>query len=312
MNAAQERTAAGPAQIVTGLYGLLPGDFTAARNQRAAEAAKAGDKDLGKRLKALPKPSAAAWLANTLVRQQSQSITDVLALGASLREAQADLDREELRKLNSERHRMLRTLAREARELAARLGHPVSAGVAAEVEQTLWAAMTDADAANALATGRLIRPLEANGWEPVDLEGAVADPDSAEPLVAPGASGTAPRPARTSVPGDGGGSGQQPAAKAQAIRAAQDVLAEAAQKAREAEDRLAELQTEAEQQQAARDALTDEVDDLRERIRELEHEVSAVDRRRGALERSRDAARREARAARRAQEKAETKLDSLR
>jgi len=320
MTPSRQQETQDPAEAVTRLYGLLPGEFTAARNAEAAAATREGHPDLGKRLKALPKPSAAAWLANMLIREEGPSIASVLALGASLREAQADLDREELRRLNSERHRMLRSLAREARELAERLGNPVSAAVAAEVEQTLWAAMTDPDAAAALASGRLVRGLEANGWEPVDLDGAVADPESASPLVAAGAGGKQRAPGSGKGTGSGSGSQegptgasrQQQAAHAKALREAEEELAGARESAEQAERRLTEVQSEVQSQTSFRDGLTDEIDDLRDRIRELEREVSELDRRRGALERSRDKARREARSARRAVEKAEAKLDSLR
>ncbi len=316
MTPSQKQETEDPGEAITRLYGLLPGQFTAARNAEAAAAARAGDPELGKRFKALPKPSAAAWLTNMLIREEGPSIASVLALGASLREAQADLDREELRRLNAERHRTLRTLAREARELADRLGNPVSAAVEAEVEQTLWAAMTDPDAAAALASGRLVRGLVANGWEPVELDGAVADPDSASPLVSAGARGK-PRSSGSgkgsaAKAGTGGTSRQQQAAQAKALREAEEQLAGARETADQAEQRLAEVQSEVQSQTSFRDGLTDEIDDLRDRIRELEREVSELDRRRGTLERSRDKARREARAARRAVEKAEAKLDSLR
>ena len=314
MTPSQRSEAEDPAEAVTRLYGLLPGQFTASRNAEAAAAARDGHPELGKRLKSLPKPSAAAWLTNMLIREEGPSIASVLSLGASLREAQADLDRDELRRLNSDRHRMLRSLARDARQLAERLGNPVSAAVAAEVEQTLWAAMTDQDAAAALASGRLVRGLEANGWEPVDLDGAVADPDSAVPLVSagasPGAAGGRAGGAAGTSPGKGT-TRQQQAARTKARKEAEKALAGAREAAGQAEHRLAEVQSEVESQASFRDGLTDEIDDLRERIRDLEREVSDLDRRRGALERSRDKARREARAARRAVEKAEAKLDSL-
>ncbi|MEB7503800.1 hypothetical protein [Arthrobacter koreensis] len=313
MTPSQRSEAEDPAEAVTRLYGLLPGEFTASRNAEAAAATRDGHPELGKRLKSLPKPSAAAWLTNMLIREEGPSIASVLSLGASLREAQADLDRDELRRLNSDRHRMLRSLARDARELAERLGNPVSAAVAAEVEQTLWAAMTDPDAAAALASGRLVRGLEANGWEPVDLDGAVADPDSAVPLVSagarPGAAGGRAGKAGTSPAK--GTTRQQQAARTKARKEAEKALAGAREAAEQAEHRLAEVQSEVESQTSFRDGLTEEIDDLRERIRDLEREVSDLDRRRGALERSRDKARREARAARRAVEKAEAKLDSL-
>ena len=317
MTPSQKQETENPGEAITRLYGLLPGQFTAARNTEAAAAARNGDPELGKRLKALPKPSAAAWLTNMLIREEGPAIASVLALGASLREAQADLDREELRRLNAERHRMLRALAREARQLADRLGNPVSAAVAAEVEQTLWAAMTDPDAAAALASGRLVRGLAANGWEPVELDGAVADPDSAAPLVSAASRkqqtpGAGKDTATDSKAGTKGTSRQQQAARAKALRQAEEELSGAREAADQAEQRLAEVQSEVQNQASFRDGLTDEIDDLRDRIRELEREVSELDRRRGTLERSRDKARREARSARRAVEKAEAKLDSLR
>lgn len=314
MSAARTSAGNGAAETVTGLYGLLPAGFTAARNAASAEAARGGDKELGQRLKGLPKPSAAAWLANLLVRKRNRAIADVLGLGASLREAQQDLDREELRRLNAERHRMLRTLVREAQDLAREAGNPVSPAVAAELEQTLWAAMTDAEAAEALATGRLVRSLEANGWEPVDLDGAVADPETASPLVAAGNSGKR-QPRGAAAPaeaGDGEPARQQKADRAKARDAAEQELAAARDSAGQAESRLTAILADLEEQTAARDRLTDEIDELKERIRELDHRVTAVDRQRGTLERSRDSARREVRSARRAVEKAETRLDQLR
>jgi hypothetical protein len=203
----------GKAEAVTELYALLPDAFTAARNQRASEAAKAGDKNLGKAIRALPKPSSAAWLVNMLTLHRPELVSDVLELGAVLREAQSDLDQKQLRQLSGERQRLLRSAAREAGSLAEELGHRVSTAVGAEVEQTLWAAMTDADAAAAAASGQLVRALEANGWDPVDVEGAVADPELVRPPAPGGRPGNMsdpplrrgrkrpPRPGRCAPPG---------------------------------------------------------------------------------------------------------------
>ena len=307
---------------VTELYALVPGEFTAARNRRASDAAKGGDKALGQAIRSLPKPSSAAWLVNMLSLHRAELISEVLELGAVLREAQDDLDQKQLRHLSGERQRLLRAAAREAQNLAAELGHPVSTAVGAEVEQTLWAAMTDADAAEAAASGQLIRALEANGWDPVDVGGAVADPGSVRPLAS-GTQRTRPSPSGTG--GDGSGPAPQPSARAgtgaqawkekaaadRARRAARSSLEEAQREAARAEDALKEAQDEVDAVADRRDELTDEIDELRERIRDLEREVAAVDRRAGTLERARDAARRSARAARRAVEKAQTKLEGL-
>ena len=332
------------AETAAELYALLPEAFTAARNERASAAAKDGDKELGKAIRALPKPSAGAWLVNMLALHRPELIGEVLELGAALREAQSDMDQQQLRQLSGERQRLLRSAAREARGLAEELGRPVSAAVGAEVEQTLWAAMTDADAAAAAASGQLIRTLEANGWEPVQLEGAVADPSSVRPLASGGtqrrpfpapsetdAGGTHPGSGKGTGSGDGAGPGdsavagggtgagaaavgqarKEKAAAARALRAARTSLADAQRNAARAEDSLRAAQDEVDTVADRRDELTDEIDELREQIRGLEREVAAVDRRAGTVERARDAARRTARAARRAVEKAQAKLEGL-
>src|SRR5579863_7354988 len=67
------------------LYGVNPRAFTAARNAKVAEARKAGLADVAASLKQLRKPSAGAWLANLLVREQSKEIETLMDLGASLR-----------------------------------------------------------------------------------------------------------------------------------------------------------------------------------------------------------------------------------
>lgn len=324
---------AGAADAVTELYALMPDAFTAARNQRAADAAKAGDKPSGKAIRALPKPSSAAWLVNMLTLHRPSLVSEVLELGAVLREAQNDLDQKQLRQLSGERQRLLRSAAREARSLAEELGHPVSTAVGAEVEQTLWAAMTDADAAAAASSGQLVRALEANGWDPVDVSGAVADPGSVRPLAngqrrsgpdAASGTGTASgtgsgtgtgRASRAETPGDDAGSAaaarKEKAAAARAQRAARAALQEAQRDAEQAEGTLKAAQQAVDDLADRRDELTDEIDELRERIRDLERLVSTADRRAGTLERERDAARRSARAARRAVEKAQAKLDTL-
>ncbi|MDN3481805.1 hypothetical protein QMA10_07695 [Arthrobacter sp. APC 3897] len=312
------------AQAVAELYALMPDTFTAARNNLAAQATKSGDKELGRAVRALPKPSAGAWLVNMLALHRPELISEVLELGAVLREAQDDMDQQQLRRLSGERQRLLRSAARDARSLAEELGRPVSAAVGAEVEQTLWAAMTDADAAAAAASGQLVHGLEANGWDPVNVEGSVADPASVRPLSASG--GRQRKSASKSDTGSGTGSspgsssGGTPVAKkksagsaaaARALRAAKTSLDDARREAGKAEESLRAAQEEVDAVAARRDELTDEIDDLRDRIRELEHEVAATDRRAGTLERARDGARRTARAARRAVEKAQTKLDDL-
>lgn len=169
------------------LYDLPPARFTAERNARA-KAVKGEAPALAKRIAELRRPSAPAWIVGQLVRHRAERLTQVLELGAELREAQEDLDAATLSQLTKDRRALTAALAREGAELAARQDVNAPPSVLDEVSQTLQAAMADAAAADAITSGRLIRALEAVGFDPVDLTDAVAGPapdgsSSADPQV---------------------------------------------------------------------------------------------------------------------------------
>ncbi|MGA3220105.1 MAG: hypothetical protein ABSE77_13685 [Acidimicrobiales bacterium] len=90
----------GPGTVADELYGLAPADFIAGRDARAAEARHSGDRELADAVKKLRRPSGGAWLANLLVRQRHEQVLDFLDLGAALRDAQARLAHDDLRKLS--------------------------------------------------------------------------------------------------------------------------------------------------------------------------------------------------------------------
>jgi hypothetical protein len=146
------------------LYALPPEDFTAARNARAKAAQADGDRDLAGAIRTLPKPSAAAWLANQLVRRDRSALDPLLALGADLRAATAELDGAAMRTLSRQQPKLVAALVRRAAELAKSSGKPVSQGVARDLEDTLRAAIADADAADQLMSGRLANALQHNGF----------------------------------------------------------------------------------------------------------------------------------------------------
>src|SRR5690606_9142966 len=58
------------AEVARELYAGPPAEFVAARNARAAEVRRAGDRALATRVKALPKPSAPAWAVGLLAREE--------------------------------------------------------------------------------------------------------------------------------------------------------------------------------------------------------------------------------------------------
>lgn len=152
------------------LYGLRPDEFTAARDAAASEA---GERSASRAIKALRRPSVAAWAVNALVRADPGRLEEVLALAAELREAQDDLDATALTALNRQRRDLVAALTRDAVSHAGEAGVSVSASARDDITRTLNAALRDAGAAAAVQTGRLVRALDASGLDPVDLSGAV-------------------------------------------------------------------------------------------------------------------------------------------
>jgi len=146
------------------LYGLWPGEFTAARTAREKEARAAGDKELAGQVKALGKPTTVAWLANRLVRDHGDELQPLLELGDALREATAVLQGEELRSLSQQQHQLVAALVRQARRDAAGSGHRVGEDAARGLEETLRAALADADLSAQLAAGRLTGGLQHAGF----------------------------------------------------------------------------------------------------------------------------------------------------
>jgi hypothetical protein len=156
------------------LYALSPGDFTAARDERVAQARTSGDRDLARAIGALRRPTVSAWLVNQLVRESGDQVGELLALGESLRQAQQDLAGEQVRELSAQRRRLVATLVTEAKRLAERDGRPVGLQVEREVDATLQAALADADAAAAVRAGCLASPLSYAGLGVGDEAGAVS------------------------------------------------------------------------------------------------------------------------------------------
>src|ERR1700712_153141 len=97
-------------EVADELYGLTPEEFTAARNARAKAAQADGDRALADAVKALAKPTAAAWLANQLVRQDPDALDPLLELGSALREATAKLDGAEMRALSRQQPKVVAAL----------------------------------------------------------------------------------------------------------------------------------------------------------------------------------------------------------
>ena len=286
------------------LYALPPDEFTAARNERA-RAAKPKDRDAAARIQELRRPSAAAWLVNQLVRHRPDELDAILDLGADARESQGRFDGAELAQLSRQRRRLVSALAREAGALADELGTPVRAPVLDEVAQTLQAGMSDASAADAVRSGRLVRSLEAVGLE-VDLDGAVA---GGPPAGGAAAGGRRSAPASKQKP-DSDESAERAAAREreqheERKRAADD----AEQRAVEASDALDELERSIADRHRTIDEGTARRDELEAELRTIEEEISDAQRELRGLTRDRDRAARAATLARDEADDARAALD---
>lgn len=162
------------------VYAAPAADFIATRNELAKQLKADGDALGSTRLKALRKPTVAAWIANLVARKLPDELDDLLALGDEFREATADLDGERLRDLTPKRHRLLDKLAKEAARLAADEGQKVSADVGQKLRETLDAALVDPAAGDAVREGRLSSALRHVGFGVVDENG---EPSNVTPLT---------------------------------------------------------------------------------------------------------------------------------
>ncbi len=236
--------------IAAELYALTPDEFTAARNARAA----ASDRSLSALITALRKPTASAWAVDLLAREGQ--LSDALELATALREAQDDLDAVELSRLGAQRRALVRALAAQAVDLAKERGVSVSGAARDDVEKTINAAVMDAAAAAAVMTARLVRPLEANGFDPVEIADALG---GSVPGVA-----AAPAPRRDDL------------AARRARKEAERVVRDAERTAGEADRALAKLDAALEKANQRADLLHERIDDLRADLERLEADAAKV------------------------------------
>ncbi|MHB1584516.1 MAG: hypothetical protein ACYC0E_12280, partial [Acidimicrobiales bacterium] len=155
--------------VVAELVDVAPPDYVAARDARAAEARRAGDRSLAERIKRLKRPTAGAWLANLLAVHRPSDVGGLVALGEAMRRAQDELSTTELRQLGRRRNAAVDRMVREAAGLAEARGRPPGDSALGELRTTLEAATADPEAARALASGALTRGLEYAGFGSTDL-----------------------------------------------------------------------------------------------------------------------------------------------
>ncbi len=164
-----------------GLFALDPSEFIAARDSEAKELRAAGQGDDAAVVKALKRPTVAAWALNQVVRAQPDAIDEFLSLSDELRaeqEAALSGDATKFRRLLDRRRELERGLVNAAVDLLAESSSNAEQS-RAELTGTLGAAAVDDDVAELVRRGRLERVVAApSGF---DLLAGLALPPAPKP-----------------------------------------------------------------------------------------------------------------------------------
>jgi peptidoglycan hydrolase CwlO-like protein len=301
--------------IAEELYSLQPDEFTGTRNQWAKQTKADGDPELAKRVTELRKPSMAAWVVNMMMRLQGEQMSQVLELGASLRQAQEELDGDALRELTKQRRQLTTAVTTQGRELARELGHKVTETVADQVQGTLHAAMVDEDAAAAVRSGLLVGAITATGVGTADVVDSVAVPSAIGLTARPRPMPAKKRAGLSVVPEPEPDEQQehdeeQERAEAER-RAAQEAVDRAVADADEAQKKLRKAVKRVKKVEARTLQAQGELDEARRRVAELEHELETLDDEAAAADEKRERAEQRYTEAQEALEEAQNALAEL-
>jgi hypothetical protein len=268
------------AAVKARLYALPPEEFVAARNAEAERATGT----LKRQIRALRRPTLAAWLVNLLAAHRETELAELLEIGDQLRDAQRTLEGQDMRELSTRRQVMITSLVGSLRDLAAGHGRRVREDTVWEAETTLRAALADPELATEVRAGTLVRSAEYSGLGLAPDGGSGTDHASVKSALVPGTS----RRGRTRlrvIPGgrdvEAGKPRSEPDSSARrsaeaALAGAERELDQAITAERETHQRLSEVTT--------------ELDQLRLRERRLRTEQAELERERRRTQRRRQAA----------------------
>lgn len=243
------------------LYGVAPSEFVAERGRIERTLRDEGRKAEADEVKGLAKPTTAAWIVNQLAREKRRDVDRLLAAGERLREAQraavAGEGTSRFDESRGEENESRRALVEAAETLLAERNQKASPAVLDQVDKTLRAAAVLDEGRELLAAGRLVRELEAGGFELL----AGVEPSKSKRAGA-----------------------ERPAAKRQErLGQAREDVKEARSRAREATDALRRAQREAKAARRALDAAEaaaeearQEADEAAAALEQAEDELAAA------------------------------------
>jgi hypothetical protein len=157
-----------PDDAVDRLYGLPREEFVGERDALAKQLRADGRRDDAAAVKALPKPTVAAWAANQAVRSQKRAARELWKAGDELTAAQDAVlagkgSGANLREASDRERAAVETLVDAARGLLGASGGDLSDATIERVRETLHAGAIDADARDEVAAGRAVRERSPQG-----------------------------------------------------------------------------------------------------------------------------------------------------
>ncbi len=152
------------------LYDLPLEAFTKARNDLATRLRKAHQSDAAAEVRGLKKPSAVAWAANRLAREETKLVAALLQAGERLRDVQqralsGDASHDDVSDAAATERDTIRALLSSARK---QLGAKATPALLDRLSQTLRAAAVDEQGRLLLERGRLTEELKAVGFGPLE------------------------------------------------------------------------------------------------------------------------------------------------
>lgn len=220
------------------LYGAPLDEFVSRRDALARSLRKEGKREEADGVKALRKPSVAAWAVNVLAREEREAVDELLAAGERLRAAHAELldggDPGAVQEAAGAERTAVEGLVAAARGVLADAGRPATDATLDRVRDTLHAAASDDTVRELVRAGRVVEDAEATGFALAGLS--------------PGKGAKRPAAAR---PRKADRAAARRKEAAERVKQAQAELAEAEGAVREAERALARAEKEADRRRGA-------------------------------------------------------------
>jgi hypothetical protein len=173
------------------LYAAPPAEFVERRDELAKSLRGEGKREAADEVKALRKPTVAAWAVNQLVRREKMRVRGLLTAGERLREAHEKLLRggpaSAVQEAMEDERKATRALVEAAEAILEEAGQSGIRTTLVRVEETLHAAAADEELAARLQEGRLAKEQEAAGFGFASLPAGAAAPKRAKRGAAPSA-----------------------------------------------------------------------------------------------------------------------------